>query len=295
MHLLICSKVSIPEKDRTLPAWEYTRSLGHTVTVEHPNDVQVSPDVIISMGVTVMEETFTAHKKWPNVPLFCYNWDCYAWVWTNPRPGEYDYRRYGELLREATEVWVPSECTAVRTKQWWPWVKDVQVILSACPWWDYENVVDDGYALCALREIPDPQWGIFARACEELDITYCMTKHECDYQTYQGIVAGCRLIVSHLYELSTGGLTLMEGYYLGKPCLLSDSPFHGGRDYLRNRGRYFRHNDYESFKYNLRDMWENPQPPDRQQAKQYIEENFSDQRMVDDMLVRIRYYTERNE
>jgi len=126
MNILVCSKISIPAKDRTLPAWEYLRSLGHTVTVEHPCTLQIDienfgswakPDAIISMGVSIMEETFEAIRRWPDVPLFCYNWDTYEWVWSNPRPGEYDYNRYGDLLRKATQIWVPSNCTGRRVTQ----------------------------------------------------------------------------------------------------------------------------------------------------------------------------------
>lgn len=287
MDILVVSRISIPAKDRTLPSWEYLRSLGHKVTVEHPDSVPSSskPDAMISMGVTVMEETFRALERFPGVPLWCMNWDCYEWVWTNPRPGEYDYKRYGELLAKAREVWVPSRCTGRRTTQWWG-LRNWHVILSACPWWDHPNVGDDGYALCTLREIPDPWWGKFEQACTELGISWKTTKHELSYTEYQDAVVRCRFLCSPLYELSTGGLTLLESYRLGKPCLLSDSEWHGGRDYLGSRARYFRHGDYEDFKRKLAEMYhETPRVlPD---AKEWVERHFSDQRMTDDMLKRI--------
>lgn len=286
MNFLICSKVSIPAKDRTLPAWEYLRSLGHNVWVEHPRYCPGRPDAIISMGVTIMEETFAALARYPGTPLFPFNWDCYEWVWTRPRPGEYDYRRYGELLKQAAEVWVPSRCTGERTRQWWG-LKNWHVILSACPWWDWPDVRDDGYILCALREIPDPHWGRFEKACEELRLPYRMTKHEVSYEEYQQAVAGCRFLCSPLYELSTGGLTLLEGYYLGKPCLLSDSPWHGGRDYFGDRATYFQHDDEEDFRRRLKEMYDAPPMLNVAECRQWITEKFSDQRMIDDMLTRV--------
>lgn len=288
VNVLVCSKVSIPAKDRTLPAWEYLRSLGHTVVVEHPDGASPSfePDVIISMGITIMEETFEAIARWPSAPLFYYNWDAYAWVWTNPRPGEYDYKRYGDLLRKATEVWVPSECTLRRTKQWWD-IDNVEIVLSACPYWDYDDVEDECYALCCLREIPDPYWGMLEKACRELRIPCMMTQHEATYEQYQKAVAHCRFLVSPLYELSTGGLTLMEGYYLGKPCLLSDSQWHGGKDYMGKRAEYFRYGDYEHFKFKLSSMYNDPPVLNRDECKRWVVENFSDQRMIDDFLHRI--------
>lgn len=298
MKILVCSKISIPARDRTLPAWEYLRGLGHNVIVEHPGSPTVAnrPDVIISMGVTIMEETFLALERFPGVPLYCMNWDVYAWVWEpgqegkvqaqHPsRPNEYNYVRYGELLAKAREIWVPSHCTGRRTTQWWG-LRNWHVILSACPWWDYGDVRDGAYALCTLREIPDPWWGQFELACADLQIPWMTTKHERSYEEYQQAVAHCRFLCAPLYELSTGGLTLLEGYRLGKPCLLSDSEWHGGWDYLGNRARYFRHGDYEDFKQKLWKMYYDT-PAVSPDAKEWVERHFSDQRMMDDMLKRI--------
>lgn len=292
MNFLICSKLSIPAKDLTLPAWKYMRAMGHTFTVEHPRDCREKPDAIISMGVTIMDETFAALDKFPNTPLYCYNWDCYEWVWTRPRKGEYNYRRYGELLKLAREIWVPSVCTGKRTTQWWG-LTNWSVILSACPYWEYENVRDDGYVLCTLRKIPDPWCDKFEQACESLGITYRRTDHKLDRKGYEDAVAGCRFLVNHYFEASTGGLTLMEGYYLGKHCLVSDSEWNGARDYMQDRAVYFRHGDENDFKNKLLQMWKSPPKVDRQEAKQWIETNYSDQRMIDDMLRRIEATCER--
>lgn len=311
MNILVVSRVSIPAKDRVLPAWEYLRSLGHNVTVEHPGMAAAIkdfvPDVLIGMGVTVMEECFLAVKRFPGVPMYQYMWDCYHWVWepgqegkrqaSNPsRPGEYDYRRYGDLLRLAEEVWVPSKCTGLRTTQWWS-INNWHVILSACPWWDWPPedepggaITDGGYALCTLREIPDPYWGRLETACKELNIPLTMTRHEVSYREYQRAVANCRFLVSDLYELSTGGLTLLEGYYLGKPCLLSNSPWHGGVDYMGGRASYFQHDSNTDLKEKLRYMYEGPAawagPP--KDCREWVTANFSDKRMMDDMLGRIQ-------
>lgn len=290
MNILVCSRISIPAKDRTLPTWEHLRALGHEIIVEHPSSVPTTerPDAMISMGVTIMEETFEALDRFPGVPLYCYNWDCYEWVWKNPRPGEYDYVRYGELLRKAEEVWVPSVCTARRTVQWWniPPNRIVR-ILSACPWWDHPNVRDEGYALCCLREIPDPWWGMFEKCCEEMNIPYRMSKHEKSYEEYQDLVAGCKFLCAPLYELSTGGLSLMEGYRLGKPVLLSDSEWNGGVDYFGKRAAYFRHGDVADFQRWLYVMYHGVWTPNLECQKRYIEENFSDERMGENMLGRI--------
>lgn len=286
MNILVCSKLSIPARNQTLPDWSHAKSLGHQVEITcFPYSIGFTPDVIIGMGVGSMEETFIALSQWPDAMFYAYNWDCYAWVWDNPRPKEYDYHRYGRLIKEANEIWVPSECTRLRTKQWWN--LDSYVILSSCPWWDYTNIRDEEYALCALRKIPDPHCDWFEKACMELNIPYRMTNHDCTYEEYQDAVASCRVLVSHYYEASTGGLTLLEGYYLGKPCLVSDSPWMGARDYLGSRATYFDHTSYDDFKIKLKQAVISPQHLDSHICTAWVAHNFSDQRMVDDILRRI--------
>ena len=299
MDFLVVSQISIPAKDRTLPAWEYLRSLGHRVWVEHPRGRAVigKPDIIISMGVTVMEETFLAINKFPDALLMCYNWDVYEFIWEPghegkvqakhaSRPNEYNYVRYGELLRQADEIWVPSICTGERTTQWYG-LENWHVILSACPWWDYDDIQDDGYALCTLRHLPDPWDTKFEEACAQVGVPYMRTDHDLSWEGYQRAVAHCRFLVSHYYEASTGGLTLMEGYYHGKPVLLSNSHWCGGSDYLGPLAKYFEWGNVDDFKEKLLSMHSHPPVLDRGECQQWIKTRFSDQRMIDDMLERV--------
>src|SRR5687768_637649 len=127
-----------------------------------------------------------------------------------------------------------------------------------------------------LREIPDPWWGMFEKCCEEMEIPYKTTRHELSYREYQEAVANCRFLCAPLYELSTGGLTLMEGHYLGKPCLLSDSEWNGARDYMNGFPGvyYFRHGDEKGFKTALKNMWRYPPEINREDAKKRIMERF---------------------
>lgn len=290
VRILVIS--SLPARTKVLQAWAHVcNQFGGHVIVEHSKSQPTSkrPNAIISEGVTVMERTFEALKRFPGVPLFAYNWDVYGWVWTHPRPGEYDYKRYGELLNRAREVWVPSECTGRRTTQWYG-LKNWRVILAMCAWWEWpaENVRDGGYAMCALRHLPDEWDTKFEEACTELNIPYSRPDHGLPYEGYQLTVAHCRFLVSHLHEASTGGLTTLEGYYHGKPVLLSNSEFHGGRDYFGQRARYFQHGDVEDFKRQLQDMYHNPPVLDRAECRAWVENNFSDLRFVQQVAERIR-------
>lgn len=148
------------------------------------------------------------------------------------------------------------------------------------------GVKDGGYALCTLRHLPDACDTWFEQCCAELGIPFLRTDHNLDRAGYERAVAECRFLVSHYREASTGGLTLMEGYRLGKPVLLSDSRWNGARDYFGDRAVYFRGDDREDFKTALGTMHSapSPVPPD---CRQWVEREFSDTVMVEAMLGRM--------
>lgn len=298
MNILVVTKSPVRFEDRAEPTWLHVGK-SHNVLVEDPLFVPglgFKPDAIVSMGVTIMDQTFQALKYFPEAHLFCYNWDCYEWVWTRPRkeempgtPGFLDYKRYGELLKMAKEVWVPSACTGRRTTQWWG-LKNWHVVKTAIPIWHHPNVRDDGYVLCCLREIPDPWWGMFERCCTELGIPFRSTRHECSEVDYRDAIAGCRFICAPLYELSTGGLSLIEAHWHGKPVLLSDSEWNGGRDYLGNRALYFKHGDEADFKAKLQFTHEWAKHLDDfnvVENRRWIAKHYSAERMGDDIIRRL--------
>lgn len=248
--------------------------------VDKPDD---SVDVIIGWSVSQLESIINAKRKYPNIPMVNYNWDIYEWVWNNPRNGEYNYRIYGEMLKKSAEVWVPSECTGKRTTQWFG-INNWHVILSNAPYYEHKTS-DQNYVLNPLREIPDKHWGLFESVCDEIGLPYMSTKHERPYDEYKDIVSNSSFIVSPLYELSTGGLTLIEGYYLGKPVLLSDSPWHGGRDYFGDRATYFKNGDREDLKEKLLYMWEHRSVPS--DHKQWVVDKFSAKKMGEQIRERL--------
>jgi hypothetical protein len=283
MHLLICTPAGEYAVRRDFPDWNLLSKFGHTM--ERNVSIQ-QPDAILSMGVESLEYTWGALGAWPGVPLFCYNWDTYAWTWIRPRDPEWDYRQYGKLLQKATEIWVPSTCTGRQTSLWWG-LYNWKVILSNCIWWEYDNVRDDGFILCPLRRLPDNWCGKFEQACQELNLPHKMPDHNLPFEEYQDLVASCRFLVNHYQEASTGGLTLLEGYYLGKPCLITDSEWNGAKDYFgSNRATYFYHGNMVDFKHWLQWMWEST-PSVQLDHRQWVIKNFSSQRMIRDILERI--------
>lgn len=285
MHILVCTPAGEYAIRRDFPDWNCLAKMGHTF---ERNVASQPPDAIVGMGVEVTAETLAAIAEWPGVPLFCYNWDCYAWAWVRPRRPEWDYTMYGMMLKQATEIWVPSECTGRQTSLWWG-LFNWKVILSNCTWWEYEYVRDDKFILCPLRRLPDNWCDKFEQACTELGLPYKMPDHNLPFAEYQDLVASCSFLVNHYQEASTGGLTLLEGYYLGKPCLITDSEWNGARDYFGNRATYFRHGSMQDFKHWLRWMWE-CKPSVQPDHRQWVVQHYSSQRMLRNMLERINAY-----
>jgi hypothetical protein len=196
-------------------------ALGHTITDE-------SPDAVIGMSISQMPRIWQMHHTYPDALLFNYSWDIYSWVWTTPRPGEYDYKRYVELLNESTEVWVPSVAEQKRHDKL---SIPTTVIKSYSLYFPLERT-NGGYVFNAMREIPDEEWGWARKACEELGIPYVESDRNRTFEEYKDVLSGARLLISPNKEASTGGLSLIEGYYNGIPALVNGGGGNGGNEYV---------------------------------------------------------------
>ena len=234
-------------------------------------------DFVICWGVSQMDLAVRAlHGR---AKLIMYQWDCYEWVWTSPRVGEYDYIKYGELLKRSVEYWCPSESTLLRTKEWgekhWGHPMNHGVVIKTyIPYYDVPTS-DGGYVLNALRRIPDRNLGLFEQACTELGIPYKSPDHGLPMEQFKNLVANCSFICVPYYENSTGGLSLLEAYYLGKPALISNSPYQSAQEYLPpERRTTFQWDDYNDLKTKLKSMWEN-RPFVAADHKQWVIDNYS--------------------
>jgi glycosyltransferase involved in cell wall biosynthesis len=270
--------------------YDELRQLRHDVII---NDCDETCDVIISMSISQMPITKLAHKQYPNIPLFCYNWDIYEWVW-NSSPEQlaslgsitYDYKGYGELLAECKEVWCPSECTVKRMKEWFN--LDNGVVIKTFSLFFDDKIIDNRFVFNPLRSIPDRNLGWFERACNELDIPFVARGSDAvDWREHKRRISRCSFLVSPYYEASTGGLTLIEGTYLGKPCLVSDSPYCGARDYLGDRAWYFKHDSYEDLKKKIKELWDNTPQLDVKECQQWVKDNYSPSVMAEEINKRL--------
>lgn len=186
-----------------------------------------------------------------SIPIVVYCWDYYSWK----HDSEAQWRHYADfLIHHADLVIVPSEAQKLRLKELLG--VDSTVIKTGIP--TYEAKTNDGnYILDPVRYYEgDPNNGWAERAGAELGIPVIHSEHQYNVEDFRNLVANCTLLTCPYVEASTGGLSIMEGLYLGKPSLVSDSPYMGAVDYLGEYGYYFKYDDYEDFKKQIAYLWE---------------------------------------
>jgi len=249
------------------------------------NDCKSDADFIIGWSISQLSRICGYHLDYKNIPLINYNWDVYEWVWKEKTP--YDWNGYGEILRKSFEVWVPSFCTAIRTLEYWKIINSYRIkTCTRLP--QYRDISDKRFILNPLRNIPDRQKGWFEQICKELGIPYLSTDIKLEKDEYLQKMSECSFIICPWYEASTGGQGLMEGYYLGKPVVVCDSPYMGTLDYFGNRAIYYKPT-YESMKEVIKNTWNNTPILDRENCKKYALENFIPEIMAKEIAARLRY------
>ncbi len=242
-------------------------------------------------GSIWLTETAGEQALAAGVPLIHYCWDLYPWQLEGTYPGAWKshlWQPYLQQLRQCVEVWVPSVCTQKRVQQFAH--TDAHVILSAVHPWTHE-VSDQGYIVDVMRPYPDPLCGSVAQACKELDLPCVETQAALPWGEYQKTISGATLLVSAYDEASTGGLSLLEGYYLGKPVLISDSPWLGASDYFGDRAAYFHAGDRDHLREQIRRLYEDrrtPDPASLRVARNWVETTYSNAAMAARMVRRLQ-------
>ncbi len=194
------------------------------------------------------------------VPFYTYVWDFYEWAYKD-RP-QYDWAEYGKLCHLSNKVFTPSSGQRTRMLQNWrlPLYKS-SVVLPYAPFWEYEKVEDKNYVCNPLRHYKsDKNYGWIEQICKELKIPYKSNNRDTgdiglEWKEYQQFIAESSFLVCPWWEMSTGGMSLYEAYYIGKEVLFCDSPYVGGKDSFGNRAHYF-YPSYESLKNKIEDMWD---------------------------------------
>lgn len=228
----------------------------------------------------------------PHVPTIHYNWDLYPFQLVE-RP---DYQRanpslwdpYLEELQQCLDIWVPSQCTVDRTREFVG--RDSFIVkTSVRPWENPVEIADDGYAVDVMRKYPDPNRDVAREACIVAGVPLIETCNEVPWEKFKKVICKCRFMISAQFEASTGGLTLMEGLWQGKPSLLSNSPRHGAVDYFGRDSewvRYFQWDNPILLRKAIQEMHNNPPVVDIDAARDWIRKEYSEAAMASSMAAR---------
>lgn len=210
-------------------------------------------DVILCGSIAKLASALEIQKQYPDKPMVAYCWDYYKWAHEG-KNRSYPWGAYADFLKTCDLVLVPSDGQKLRLKE----LLGIDAVVCECSVDFYNRPTFDGnYVLDPVRDYPEENLGWVERACKELDIPYVHSEHKFTKEEFEDLVAGCTFMTCAYREASTGGLTLMEGLYNGKPSLVSDSPYMGAKNYLENFGFYFKYDDYNSLKKNIMELWEN--------------------------------------
>lgn len=242
-------------------------------------DCQADYDLIFNMSAFQYEKAEAISKKFPNVQIINYVWDYYKFAhegrhWFNWKP-------YAEFLKKSKLIIVPSSAQQLRLKELLN--LDSVVVKTGHNMFTIEYPSDTGFVLDHMRWYPEENEKWIVNACKELGIPVIHTEHKLQSKEFENTVGACRFLACGYREASTGGLTILEGLWNGKPTLLSNSPYQGGRDYLGDWATYFQYDDFEDCKKKVKEMFENPPKIDIEKARKYITENFSYEIMAENL------------
>ena len=223
------------------------------------------------------------HNKIASRKVVHYSWDIYPFQVQGD-----DKRRWAEYLSElrlSDRILVPSECSITRVGEFVSReaIEKTHVTLASIRPWGIPDrkprlslPEPRTYVLDVMRKYLDPNRDILREVCDNLNIPLIQTETRTEWDEFRWLVGNAKLLVSPNYEASTGGLTLLEGYWHGVPVLLSDSPRNGSVDYFGDRAYYFRWDDKNDLTSKLRELYNGVAvvPDDH---KKWVEENYSEE------------------
>jgi len=255
------------------------------------NSINPKSDFILTTTQVWIEQVDAFHRMFPNIPIVSYVLDFYKTVWTAPNPHNYNWALYKHYLNKAVEIWCPSQEVVLRMQEEAIGAGKCKVIKLWPRKFEYTGEVFDGrYILQPMRPYKhDKNYGWLKRACYELGIPMVETNHKLSEEQFQKVIAESSFLCTEYHEASTGGMTLMEAYRLGKPVVVSDSKYMGARDYFGERAIYFDDSSYDKFKNTIKEVWENTPKLDRKDCSNFIDTNNpSLEHMVEKMVERLK-------
>jgi hypothetical protein len=235
-------------------------------------------DFIFCASVMKMREAMVA-KANSHIPLVIYCWDYYLFAHDGRHKG-WEWKHYAQFMKDADLVLVPSSGQQLRLKELLG--IDSVVVKSGITTYDLP-IIDGDFILDPLRYYPEEQRTWAEQAAEKLGIPIIHSEHQYKKEDFKKLVASCTFLTCCVPEASTGSLTISEGLWLGKPSLLSNSPYMGGKDYLKDYATYFQWDDFDDLVAKMKDMWENRRKLDLEEVRSYMRKELAHDKMISDM------------
>lgn len=217
-------------------------------------------------SISVMSQAIN-FKLNTNKPLITYCWDYYKWA--HEGATNFNWKQYAEFLKLSDLIIVPSSSQQLRLKELLG--LDSVVVKTGIKTYEHE-VSDMGFILDPVRYYPEENRTWAEEVANELGIPIVHSEHQFTLEEFRDLVASCTFMTCAFREASTGGLTLMEGLNLGKPSLVSNSPYMGARDYLEDLGYYFQYDDKEDLKKQMLKLWTEKPKVDIIKARKHLKE-----------------------
>lgn len=205
-------------------------------------------------------------ESFPDKKKIMYVWDCYPWT---------DYFHDYYWVSNCDEIWTPSNEVILRLNEAYKIPVDkCKVVKCYAEFFEDDGniVTNEKFIYHPVRMYNDPNLGMIKNICDELNIPLNRSNHSLDYYDYKKTVLTCSFIVTEYMESSTGGLTLIEGYYHGKNILVSDSIYQGAKDYFGNRAYYFKQGDYDDFKSKVKMLYEKNDVVDLEERREWCKQ-----------------------
>lgn len=216
------------------------------------------------------------------VAYFC--WDLYRVNMEGTRAGmDADAKRmwadYARALDAADLVLVPTEAARRQVRRWVAKPPILTVPPACDPWWKGAPIREGKHVLDVMRPYDDWGQGKVRAACEALGLPCVESRGELSFEQFQQAVIDAKVLACAYDEASTGGLTLLEGYALGKRVVGNSSTFNGVRDVFGPLALFFRPFDEEDLRRAIKTAWD-ASPPDWEDSQLWVEENYSDAAMA---------------
>jgi len=240
------------------------RKLRHEVLV---NDCDKDCDIIMCENRNQWQMARLFRTAYPHIPLICWNWDWYDFL---KKDGKFvgddmfgfqpAYDEFTKLIKESKELWSSTKEWADKCE------KDTGVKTAFYHYcfilpfeWEGENK-DWGYIIQASRRAESKRFDWYEKATDELEIPYKSYHPAVNSRPdYIRTVKNCSFMVLASREEGVG-VSPIEGAYCKKPLLLADSD--SFKDTWGDTANYYKKDDYEDFKKQMKWLWENYKTPE---------------------------------